>query len=342
MVEKIQPFCINLELRSDYLSDYQKRMLKRYGESPDGESISRDVLIPSDMPLHNLHYAIQKLFGWQNSHLRNFRLHSQLFDELTGGTVKGWSKLVGVLFQPPSEIGEDLFWDDNYESGSFKKWLKKKYTGPYVYEGNMEKLNVAQKNVQELLKHFSMMEVQESFEEYSKRSKKDGDKKVKVLKKSPLIDLTLEEMNSSIGIEGGIDNLMESLVVDKILAASDETIDSNDLFPVTKEIIYRYDFGDDWTVLITKYKDCKSFLEKNIVSEEELKESKEIVVKKHKPVCINKEGLSVFDDVGGLGGFADFLGAIYEGWLREQRADLRVWAKSLGWSAAKVSNDKMI
>lgn len=303
-MKKINHICIHLELRNDHLSDYDKRMLKRYGESPDGESIIRDILIPSDMPLHNLHYAIQKLFGWQNSHLRSFHLPPDLFKRLTNETVKGWSELVGILFQPPSEFETDLFWDDDYDSGSIKTWLKKKYTGPYVYGGTMEKLKIA--------------------------------------KKAPLIDLTLKEMNSSIYIEGGIDNLMESLLVDKILASSDETIDSNNLFPLTKEIIYKYDFGDGWTIHITKYKDCKIFLEKNIVGKQELREAKEVVVNKHKPVCINKEGLSVFDDVGGLRGFAEFLGIIYEGWLREQRAEYRAWAKSLGWSAAKVSNEKMI
>lgn len=65
---EITPMRLHLELKDDYLSDYQKRMLRRYGESISGDSITRDILIPSDMPLHNLHYAIQKLFGWQNSH----------------------------------------------------------------------------------------------------------------------------------------------------------------------------------------------------------------------------------------------------------------------------------
>ena len=69
---------LRLELKDDYLSDYQKRMLKRYGESISGDSITRDILIPSDMPLHNLHYTIQRLFGWQNSHLRSFYLPEEI------------------------------------------------------------------------------------------------------------------------------------------------------------------------------------------------------------------------------------------------------------------------
>lgn len=27
---------------------------------------------------------------------------------------------------------EDRYWADDYEDGSFKTWLKKKYTGPYM------------------------------------------------------------------------------------------------------------------------------------------------------------------------------------------------------------------
>lgn len=60
---KIKPIHLRLELKDDYLSDFQKVMLKRYGESITGDSIIRDVLIPSDMPLHNLHSVIQKAFG---------------------------------------------------------------------------------------------------------------------------------------------------------------------------------------------------------------------------------------------------------------------------------------
>ena len=57
---EITPVRLHLELQDDYLSDYQKRMLRRYGESISSDSITRDILIPSDMPLHNLHYADRK------------------------------------------------------------------------------------------------------------------------------------------------------------------------------------------------------------------------------------------------------------------------------------------
>ncbi|KPU44471.1 plasmid pRiA4b ORF-3-like protein [Oxobacter pfennigii] len=93
----ITPVYLHLELKDEYLTEDQERMLKRYGESLGGETICRDILIPSDMPLHNLHYAIQKLYGWQNSHLRCFRLPEEVYQKLTGGTVKGWADLVGIL-----------------------------------------------------------------------------------------------------------------------------------------------------------------------------------------------------------------------------------------------------
>jgi hypothetical protein len=342
MIENvIQPIRLHLELKDGYLSDTQKRMLKRYGESKTGDSITRDILIPSDMPLHNLHYAIQKLFGWQNSHLRSFYLPEERYDALTERTVKGWSDLVGILFQPPSEAENDVFWDDDYESGSFKIWLKRKYIGPYVYGGWMENEGVAKQDIQKLLERYKTVEVKEKFADYWKR-KEDENSERRVIKKAPLIDLTIEEMDTAICIEGGTESLLERLEVNKILAAQEESIDTDNLFPVTKELIYNYDFGDNWMITITKYKNCDDLIEENIISEYELEAAEKLVIDKYKPVCISKQGLSVLDDVGNLSGFADFLGVIYEGEDKKEASDFRAWARSLGWSAKKVSIKKMI
>lgn len=340
--EKVTAVLLHLELKDDYLSDYQKRMLKRYGESSSGESITRDILIPSDMPLHNLHYAIQKLFGWQNSHLRKFYLPEDRYHHLTKGTVRGWSDLVGILFQPPSEAEEDIFWDDDYQGGSFKAWLKKKYTGPYIYKGMMEHQEIAKKDIHELLDRFSMIDVSESFGDFMKRTEKDENAKIKIIKKAPLIELTLEEMNSSLMLEGGTDSLLERLEVNQVIAAPGEDIASNGIFPVTTELIYNYDFGDNWTVTITKHKDCEELLKQNIIDEYELKEAQDTVLKRNMPVCMNKEGLSVLDDVGGLSGFAEFLGVIYEGDDKEERASSLAWAKSLGWDPKKTPSKMML
>lgn len=342
METKITPVRLHLELKDDYLSGYQKRMLKRYGESLTGESITRDILIPSDMPLHNLHYAIQKLFGWQNSHLRSFYLPEYIYNKLTGGTVKGWSDLVGILFQAPSEAEEDIFWDDDYQKGSINVWLRKKYTGLYIYGGAMEHPEIAKQDIQELLDRFKMLEVKEAFKDYMERSKQDNNAEIRIIRRAPLIELTLEEMNSSLIIDGGTESLLERLEVNKVITVQGEDLAPKGLFPVTNELIYNYDFGDNWIVRITKYKDCEDLLKKNIIDEYELKEAEDIVVSKHKPVCINKDGISVFDDVGGLSGFADFLGIIYEGEDKKESASTRTWAQSLGWSDRKISNKMML
>src|SRR5690625_4947839 len=283
------PVRLHLELKDDYLSDYQKRMLRRYGESSTGDSITRDILIPSDMPLHNLHYTIQKLFGWQNSHLRSFLLPDDIYHKLTGHTVRGWSDLVGILFQPPSEAEGDLFWDDDYEKGSINTWLKKKYTGPYFYGGTMEHLEIAKQDVQEMLNHFKVIEVRESFRDYMERSSKGDEEDIKILRKAPLIDLTLEEMNSSLMLEGGTESLLERLEVANVIAAQGEKVNSGGQFPITKELIYNYDFGDDWIVNITKHNDCDVLLEQNKLAARSTRLNSSHVAISYAVFCLKKK-----------------------------------------------------
>jgi hypothetical protein len=331
---------LHLELINDLLDDAEKAILRKYGESSTGDSISRNILIPSDMPLHNLHYAIQRLFGWQNSHIRRFILPGEIYNRLTAGTVKGWIDLVGILFQPPGECEHDVFWDDDYQSGSIKTWLKKKYTGPYFFQGIMEDFDRAQNDIKQLIERFPILEVRESFSDYMNRSKGKDKKKPRIIKKAPLIELTLEEMNNSISMEGGTESLLERLEVAAVLAFKDDFVvcSDNDIFPVTNKLIYNYDFGDNWIVTITKEKDCKELLQKGYISKEELLDAEAAVLTKHKPVCIHKDGVFVLDDVGGLHGFISFLKEIYEGEDKEERNNYKAWAQSLGWSERKISN----
>jgi hypothetical protein len=330
---------LHLELKGEYLSDEEKIILRRYGESSTGDSIIRDILIPSDIPLHNLHYALQRLFGWQNSHLRRFILPEEIYNRLTGKTVKGWTDLVGVLFQPPIESEDDVFWDDDYQRGSIKTWLKKKYTGPYVFNGIMEDFELAQKDIKQLIERFPDLEVKESFNDYWNRSKGKDKSELRIIKRAPIIELTLEEMNNSIIIECGTESLLERLEVASVLAFKDEDLYTlNNIFPVTHELIYNYDFGDNWTITITKEKDCLELLRKGYISKDELIEAETTVMTKHKPVCIHKDGVFVLDDVGGLHGFAELLKSIYEGEDKEEGRNYKTWAHSLGWSERKISN----
>lgn len=55
---------------------------------------------------------------------------------------------------------------------------------------------------------------------------------------------------------------------------------------------------------------CKDLIEEALISQMELDLGIETVLSSHKPVCIHRDGVNVVDDVGGLSGFASFLGSV--------------------------------
>ncbi len=135
------------------------RVLRSYGNMKYGDTISRDILIPGDMPLYALHYAIQRLFGWQNSHLHKFNLPPGRFCKITGNNAGKWSDLVGVLFRSPWMEEGDAFWADDYEYGSFKTWIRKKYTGPYLSLCHGEGIIQCKKDVKAIFKRIPQVKI---------------------------------------------------------------------------------------------------------------------------------------------------------------------------------------
>ena len=123
---------LHMELLMDDMDDDSIKILKTYGKLEHGNNISRDMLVPADMPLYAIHYAIQRAFGWENSHLHQFEVTPERFRALCNNNVSMWSCLVGVLFRSPFMDMEEEFWADDYKGGSFKNWLRSKYTGPYM------------------------------------------------------------------------------------------------------------------------------------------------------------------------------------------------------------------
>jgi predicted transcriptional regulator len=112
------------------LGDQERADLFRMGKASEG--FSRDVLVSGAMTLHAMHYMIQKLFGWQNSHLHKFALSDEDFDLITEGKVKGWTDLCGSLLRFPDGDFYDACWDDDYKEGiSVKNWYRRKYNGGY-------------------------------------------------------------------------------------------------------------------------------------------------------------------------------------------------------------------
>lgn len=337
MENEIYPVRLRLELKDSFLSNKQRRMMKRYGESASGNTIVREVLIPSDMPLRSLHFMIQKAFGWQHSHLHKFSLQEKYFRKLTGGKLKEWFELTGTVFQPPTETGEEFYYTPNFRGGGFNAWLKRLYTGPYPEVAYEDAIEESRQEFQDFIDVSQEFQVRESFQEYMNRKETDEDAKPRILRTAPLIDLTIDEMNASMDIGIGANTLLESVEVDKILASRGEKISKKDVFPCTHELHYNYDFGDGWNVTITKFRDCKDLIKNNNIDETERKEAERLVIEKHKPVCIHKEGLNVMDDVGGLSGYADFIGYIYEGEDKNAITEMKLWAKSIGWRSTKAS-----
>lgn len=93
--------------------------------------ISREVIVPGGMSLHQLSYVIQELFGFMNSHLHHFSLPKALFARLTNGEVAKWAEMCGSCLRVPvTEDFSDLYWDDDYHQGkSVRNWKRSKYVG---------------------------------------------------------------------------------------------------------------------------------------------------------------------------------------------------------------------
>jgi hypothetical protein len=158
-------------------------------------------------------------------------------------------------------------------------------------------------------------------------------------------------LNSSILFDFVFDELLEKIEVAKtfnikvdVLADYEYIIkESNDDIPkpVTNKLIYKYDFGDNWIVEITRKRGYRELIKNEIIDVNWLIEAERIVKEKHKPVCINKIGRFVMDDIAGMSGFTDFISTIYTSKNVEKRKSYRQWAKSMGWSSRKIELKKM-
>ncbi|MBR5973970.1 MAG: hypothetical protein IK020_02190 [Clostridiales bacterium] len=142
------------------------------------EGVVRETLVPAEMNLHALHYMIQKLFGWQNSHLHRFSLSKKDFDMVTDGQkMKQYMNLCGSIFMFPDDDMDDRFWDDDYKEGeSFKSWLRRKYVDNFkdfgaenTYVRNVERVKDFTKHHKYLLSdsNVTIKEIEEAiiFEE---------------------------------------------------------------------------------------------------------------------------------------------------------------------------------
>ena len=319
---------LHLELDMEYVDEKEKELLKKHGHMK--KSISRDILVPSDITLHALHYVIQRAFGWQNGHLHNFSLPDHVFEELTDNRFSAWAELAGVYFRFPTENFEDIYWDDDYEENqSFKSWLKKKYTGPYQYRGFSEHYLYNQEEVQEMFSRWEEITDHE------------------LLERLPITSLMYTGQENSIAeAKEHAKNQLNKICFEDIYEQYESTNFKSrkqrreflekcniDVLPITHQLNYSYDYGDGWEVKIT----CDGVLSKDEIEQSIFEE----VIEKHRPLCIAKDGIELVDDVGGIHGFCEMLETIYECDFYdeeavEERESMLAWAQMMGWTGRRI------
>lgn len=332
------PYAIKLHLVLDiedkYVVENEISVLTKYGKVVN--NISRDIIVPGDITLHALHYAINKAFGWQNSHLHSYHPYEEDYNRMIkSNKLTEWAKLAGMYFRFPCEDFEDIFWDDDYKAGiSVKNWLRGKYTGPYYYGGTREYFYRCQRDVKELFEQWPILEVRKSFSRIA-----------------PITEVTIKELEDSISFGGSFDELIERLPIYDILLMpgmiqnfdlwdfsnrrifKDSEKEERCLAPVTTPILtelrYWYDYGDDWNVKITATA-CYDTKEKYEESRNPMEP-----IEEHRPVCVAADALPVCDDVGGIHGYCNMLEALHGEDLSEKEY-MQEWARSMGWTGRMI------
>ena len=141
---------LHLELdvgdQEEPLSEEERKVLQTYA-GLKGECITRDIVVPETIPLYALHFVIQRVFGWESIAWHHFYLPEKKLLEFCDHSSTQWKKMVGVIFRSPYMNDEARSWAEDYESGSFKNWLRKKYTGPYDSQCKEEDLYFCYKSV---------------------------------------------------------------------------------------------------------------------------------------------------------------------------------------------------
>lgn len=365
---------LHLELDMEGCDKHDMKVLRKHGKV--SESISRDIIIPADMTLHALHYAIQKLFGWQNSHLHHYEFPEDVFCSLTQNSLSRWCSLAGIYFRFPDEDMDDLYWDDDYEPNmSVKSWFKSKYRGPYSYGGLGDYYCENQKLVRQLKQEMPAFTVRPSFQEFMANGGKYDSKVQKIVS---LENATVEEFRNSVDLGGDLTHLLERLTVIEYLYLPDndyflDSIDDKIRFcedgldnnlaaweSILSDIDNRFEdfclYAAVSTVRMQAQSDMLNYFydygdgwQVSITLteayyldsiDEQNGDAVRTVLESYTPLCVAVDGLPVLDDVGGIHGYVDFLMTAHYSENEEDREEARKWAKSLGWTgrASKPGN----
>ena len=307
--------------------DADLKEVKDLAEIKYGQTISRDILVPFNLPLHNLHYAINQAFGFTNSHLHEYTLTKKDLDWVTQKKVSRWKRLVGRVFKDPYR-GEDLdYWDDDYEGGSPKKWMRSKYTGPKykrVYEESYWPIHEAIKE-----KKFSEKTLEDlrfSFE----------CNPLAVNETLSVCEIFAVDGHKQFSSIKEYDEYMEEALAEAANYPKDTVQSSPFMYAFADKLNYIYDFGDEWRFVITPHEDVEYL--KGRVTASEMKEAIKSVLTLARPRVIAADGLPLIEDVGGAYGFMEFLQKVCR--CEGYEEDLE-WAKGNGWTG-KIGNLKTL
>ncbi len=310
---------LHIELDAD-LSEIKEEAGIKYGKT-----VSRDIIVPGIMPLHNLHYVINQAFGFTNSHLHSFSLTDDDLEWITQNEVSRWKKMLGLIFKNPLRSEGEDFWDDDYSGGSPKKWMRSKYTGPHykkLYENSY-------RNVQEAVK--------------------DLDIKGKTLDRL-FFDYNPFDLNEALSVDeilsvngradynsiGEYDALMKDSIEDAADAPAGSVLSFPYVHSFAEKLLYTYDYGDDWNFVITPHDDVEYL--KSRITPSEMKEAVKSVLTLARPRVIAADGLPLIEDVGGEYGYIDFFKGEE---MYEEREESLDWAIGNGWKG-KMCNLKTI
>ncbi len=302
---------LRIELYDNDLNEYEKYALKKYLKSESDNSLIRDVIVPSDMMLNNLHYVIQKLFNFFAYHLRTFHLKEEDLKRITNNQFIKWHELVGTVFQAPGIADKDLFWnDEGSDDLSYNRYLRKKYTGPYKYLGQYD----IYKYAQELLAERNLL-----------KDKHKVYEKFEVVKEDYLENMNLDEVKKVRYLGFDFTAIKENLQVGEVFGTPDK-----ELFPLANEIRYEYDYGAAWNIKITKMDSYNDLLKTNKITKEKLETAKQSVINNYRPICIYATGVGVVDDAGSLASFIEMVTEINES-HHEEVLQTKAWLESMGY-----------
>ena len=312
--------------------------LWKYGKVK--KTISREILVPSDMTLLALHYAIQRAFGWQEWHLHTFEIDNSVLEKLTDNSFMKWRSFCGLYVRYPL-ICDEYFWDEDYKGDiSYKNWLKKQYTGPYKYGGTLEHLVACRKMVDQFIDEHPALEKVETDE--------NGKKAFAENETTRPQDLSYSD--ATFGFSSvGLNQLLERLSVGEILFPKGYSIDEEALnkllslewsaadqdpesVPITDSIKYVY-WGLGLQIQITCI--AQYDIRSGVPDFED-----QMGRLQRAPLCINYDGLPLVEDVSDLG-FCQFLEALHSDDASE-RDDTRKWAREMGWTGYMVKPENLL